>query len=347
MPRGAFPFRSLLWVLALGLAAACTPPGPQASTALSQPAGAPQPPPPLRKVDVCIPALSQAFAFLGIAQQRGYFAELGLDVTVQPMSGLTCTMAGVPGSVQFNVANVDQILQGDLPYRIVLVHEDRLRHQFVVGRNVHTYADLRGGRVAVSGLGGFTETMAREILLENGVNPDQDVVFIAIGTPDNRLAALLTGGVDASLVGVEEAVRAFDEGLRALPYTPRVMPVAPLTTTEQLLQSDHELVYRFVKGALMGRLFYGYRKAEALPLVLRFLNTEDMAQQEHVYGLLTQGWRELPALDEPEMRDAIDSARRQLKLDKTIATDRIFAPQFVRRAYEELKAANWEGLWSR
>jgi hypothetical protein len=47
------------------------------------------------------------------------------------------------------------------------------------------------------------------------------------------------------------------------------------------------------------------------------------------------------------MRDIIADARQTQQVEREFTPDQVFDFRFVRRAYDELKAANWEGLWSR
>ncbi|HZU06692.1 MAG TPA: ABC transporter substrate-binding protein [Chloroflexota bacterium] len=346
---GAF-VASLLLVIGL---VACRPGGPQAGSAPAQSTTAggsasAARPATVEKVSVCLPGLSQGFAYLGIAQQHGYFAELGLDVEVEQVQGPVCTQALSSGRVHFTGAPsaLDAIIKG-LPYRVVMVNEDRLGHRFVVGRRINSYADLKGGKIAISSPGGLTDKLARLVLPAHGLDPDRDVTLISIGTPENRVAALLSGAIDGSFQSPSETVAALDQGLKTLPFEPPAAVGGAMITTEQLIRSNPDFVARFVRGALMGHLLYGYRKDEVMPAVMKFLSAQDRSYEERVYDLVRPIWREDGALDEQQMRDIIADARQTQQVEREFTPDQVFDFRFVRRAYDELKAANWEGLWSR
>jgi ABC-type nitrate/sulfonate/bicarbonate transport system substrate-binding protein len=338
----------------VGQGAACQAPAAQAPRAGAPPpsGGAAAPastataPASLQQLDVCIPGLSQGFAGVSIAQHAGYFAELGLDVNLQPIQGVVCTQALSSGTVQFggSPSTLDAIIQG-LPYRILYVSQGRLGHQMAVAASVNGWADLKGGRIAVSALGSpLSEGLARDILRDEGVNPDE-VSFVALGLPANRLAGVLTGSVEAALLSAQEVPMALNQGLKTLPYKPRVSLGSPMTATLELIQSNPDLVQRFIKGVLMGHLLYAQRREEALPVVVRWTQAPDAAYEEQVYELMRPSWTPDGTLSEEQMRGVIAAARETVKTTQDFAPDQVFDFHFARQAYQDLQAANWHGLF--
>ena len=47
------------------------------------------------------------------------------------------------------------------------------------------------------------------------------------------------------------------------------------------------------------------------------------------------------------MRDVIASAKNANKVERDITPDEVFDFRLARQAYQELKDANWQGLWTR
>jgi NitT/TauT family transport system substrate-binding protein len=310
-------------------------------------AGGASKPTTVQKVNVCIPGYSQTFAHAGIAIQRGFFAENGLDVNLEEMQGGPCAQAVASGTIHFSGSPnaVDSTIQG-LPYRTVFVTANRLSHQFVVNPKITSYADLKGGKLAISGPGGLTDIMSREILAQNNMNPERDVTLIAIGTPDGRATAMVSGAVDGSLLAAQEAVRLIQRGFKTLPYPSTTRVSAPWTTSADLIKKDPELVYRYVKGAMMGHLFYTNRKAESLPMITKFLSSEDQAYEEVIYDLTKPVLTAEGSLNEQEQKDVIADTRKSQKAEKEFAPGDVFDFQFATRAHKELKEANWQGFFA-
>jgi ABC-type nitrate/sulfonate/bicarbonate transport system substrate-binding protein len=299
-------------------------------------------------VDVCTPGVSQGFSGIAIAQQAGYFAELGLDVNIQPIQGVVCTQALSSGTVQFggSPSTLDAIIQG-LPYRILYVSQGRLGHQMAVAGHVNSWADLKGGRIAVSALGSpLSEGLARDLLREEGVNPDE-VSFVALGLPNNRLGGVISGSVDAALLSAQEVPMALNQGLKTLPYKPRVALGSPMTANLELIQSNPDLAQRFVKATLMGHVLYAQRKDEALPVVVRWTDAPDAAYEEQVYELMRPSWTADGTLSDEQMRGVIAAAKQAVKTTEEFTPDQVFDFRFARQAYQDLQAANWHGLWPR
>ena len=98
------------------------------------------------------------------------------------MKGVVCGQALASNKMDFAAppTALYMILRG-MPYRIVFVSADRYGHFFMVGPNIRSFADLRGKMLAIDGPGGAIDSMTRTILQMNGLNPDKDVTYIAIG----------------------------------------------------------------------------------------------------------------------------------------------------------------------
>ena len=62
--------------------------------------------------------------------------------------------------------------------------------------------DLKYKRVAISSIGSTPYVMVKEALKVAGMDPDHDVIFMAMGGSSARLAALQSGTVDATPLDV-------------------------------------------------------------------------------------------------------------------------------------------------
>ena len=301
-----------------------------------------------KQVAACIPGIGQAFAFLPIAQDEGLFAQQGLEVSVQPMQGTSCAQSLVSGSIQFSgsPSTLDAIVRG-APYRVVFVSVDKLQHQFIVAKRIKSFADLKGGRVAISAPGGITDTAARQILKQNDLDPQQDVTFVNIGTPATRMAALLNGAADATAVAPDEAVALLAQGLSSLPFKPLPILGAVMTANQDLIKGDPDLVYRFVKACLMGNLMYGKKKDAVLSSVAKFVHSDDMQAVSRVYELGQVGWNERGSLDSAAERAVIDGTLEQLQVQQQFEPSAVFDFSFDERAYRELQSQNWQGFWGK
>ena len=140
---------------------------------------------------------------------------------------------------------------------------------------------------------------------------------------------------------------ALNQGLKTLPYKPRVSLGSPMTANLELIQSNPDLVQRFVKGVVMGHLLYAQRREEALPVVVRWTEAPDTAYEEQVYELMRPTWTTDGTLSDEQQRGVIAAAKQAVKTTEEFAPDQVFDFHFARQAYQDLQAANWHGLFPR
>jgi ABC-type nitrate/sulfonate/bicarbonate transport system substrate-binding protein len=143
------------------------------------------------------------------ATQLGYWAAEGLSVEWVPArGGLAAMRLALARDVDAAYGGLGPALQlraeGE-PLRIVCSMARALAQNLVVTPRVGAVEDLVGARGAVDGIGALSHHMARCVLAAAGI-PESDVEWHVAGPPPERIAALLDGSVDASLIRVEEAL---------------------------------------------------------------------------------------------------------------------------------------------
>jgi len=149
-------------------------------------------------------AVSKAYigsGLIAIADQRGYFADQGLQVTVQPhTSGRTALEAMLAG-------RADMATVGDTPFMFAVARGQPavilatlatvVRSHGVVARRDHginALADLRGKQVGLT-VGTDADYLLSVLLAANRIEPRS--VRIAPLKPEELAPALAAGGVDA------------------------------------------------------------------------------------------------------------------------------------------------------
>jgi ABC-type nitrate/sulfonate/bicarbonate transport system substrate-binding protein len=173
------------------------------------------------KVQVCITNPSVGYGVFAIADKVGYYKAEGLSPDLIFMTGGICERATLAGSIDFAAApNMFEGFVNRPLGKILYVSATRLDHRLLAHPSIKSVADLKGKKIAISSFGGLTDVITREILIRNGLQPDKDVTLIVIGTVPGRYAALMSGSVQASLMGVIYAFKALDAGYSNLKFTP-------------------------------------------------------------------------------------------------------------------------------
>ncbi|MDT0201855.1 ABC transporter substrate-binding protein [Nocardioides sp. AE5] len=150
---------------------------------------------------------------LYIAEQKGWFEEAGLDVTLEVLSGGAAIIpAMLNGELHFGASNIPSALlaaQNGIDLRAVAANNvsadsvddvEFLTSAVVAPQDgpIDTPADLQGATIAVNGLHSVGDLTISLAMRELGLDPN-DVKFIELGLPE-MIGALEAGRVDAAWV---------------------------------------------------------------------------------------------------------------------------------------------------
>jgi NitT/TauT family transport system substrate-binding protein len=141
---------------------------------------------------------------LTIAEQKKFFADEGLDVTIVDFAGgaraLQAVVGGsadvVSGAFEHNINMQAKgqpmkafVLQGRAPQIVLAVNTKTMP-------NFKTVADLKGKKIGVTAPGSSTNIMANFVLAKAGLKPS-DVSFVGVGASQGAVAAMRAGQIDA------------------------------------------------------------------------------------------------------------------------------------------------------
>lgn len=162
---------------------------------------------------------SPANTFLAnwMAKEAGLYAAEGLDASIVPMVGgkdsatefaagrLQAMHIGMSSVVRANTAGADLVTVGSL--------SNVIRNTLFAAPHIKDAAALKGGIVGISSAGSESDPIVSLALGRLGLKRE-DVKIAEIGV--NRLAAVRTGQVAATVLGEPHRTQAFQEGLRPL-----------------------------------------------------------------------------------------------------------------------------------
>lgn len=197
------------------------------------------------------------------ATSGGFWAHEGLDIAWIPYrGGVNVANAVLRGEVDGGYGTwlpCVQARRDGQPLKILASMAQSLAQNLVVNRTrIGSTADLPGKRWAVDGNGALSHTLGQLIVSGLGI-PDGGVEWIEAGPPPERIAALLNGTVDCSLVRVEEAAvltRQYPEFLGTLlgfQETLALAPVQPhgvISVTDSFARENPEVCNALVRGLI-------------------------------------------------------------------------------------------------
>jgi ABC-type nitrate/sulfonate/bicarbonate transport system substrate-binding protein len=298
----------------------------------------------LRQFKVCVPDYSVGVMPFFIAKQNGYFAQERIDVEVIAGRGNLCTMGLIAGSFQFTYSpsTFDALVAGDIKGKVIYVAEKFLLHRLIVAPQIKGFEDLKGKKIAISAFGTLTDMLTREILVDHGLKPMQDVMLLQTGGTQVRFAALMSKNVQAALLPSQQALAAMQEGFRNLEYEPPPYLSHPLIVKNELLNNDKVLVRSLLRGLLKGHLFYGQKPEETLNVIRKVLRIDDRKAARETYEDEMRRYNPGGGFEQANMRKVIDRVRETRKLERKVEISEVFDLSMAADVEAELKKAGWK-----
>ena len=216
-----------------------------------------------KKLLVAHAGLISTHASIWLAEDQGLFKRHGLDVTsVFTGSGSVTSQALVAGEAKLASTSVGPTAGAvgagaDLVIIAGLIHI--LPYQFWVQPQVHQAADLKGKRVAISTFGSGSHLAVEVALQHLGLDPAREkIAIIQVGQQSERVAALLTGRIDATALDPGFAQAAKEKGLTMmLDMTKMDVPYenTVIVASRRFLRENPQIVDSLLKGTIDGLAF--------------------------------------------------------------------------------------------
>ncbi len=221
------------------------------------------------KVTIAVAGRGAFYALpLTIAEQLGFFGAEGLDVEINDFaSGTSALQAALSGAAD--------VVSGAYERTIHLQSKNQFYQAFVLqGRspaiamgfstktlaNYKTWTDLRGKKIGVSAMGSSTHMLAKLVLAQAGIKPD-DVSFVGVGASMGVISAMRAGHIDV------------------------VSTIDPMMTMLEQKGDVHTIVdTRSLKGTLA--LFGGLMPASCLYAPAEFLQKNPNTAQALANGIV-------------------------------------------------------------
>lgn len=216
-----------------------------------------------KKLLVAYAGLISTHTGVWLGEDQGFYKRHGLDVTsVFTGSGSVTSQALIAGEARVASTSVGPtaaavVAGADMVILAGTIHI--LPYQLWVTPQVRQAADLKGKRVAISTFGSGSHLAAEVALQQLGLDTARDkIAILQVGTQPERVAALVTGRIEATPLepGFGQAAR--DKGLTVMtdltkleaPYLNTVLVVSRRYIKENPQQTE-----AFLKGTIDGLYF--------------------------------------------------------------------------------------------
>jgi NitT/TauT family transport system substrate-binding protein len=299
----------------------------------------------LQTVNMAIPARSFQMVLYPIAQQKGYMKEEGLDQRVIFVAPTTSIQAMLGGDVQFTGAGSSALVsmaRGNTPLKVIVATNDRVLQWFVTRPEITSPKELKGKKIATTGVAAIATFMAKQVLTKHGLDGNKDVTYLDVGQ-GNQLAALLGGGFDAAILSVEQRYLALDKGMREMFFMGNEVKNSwgTLATTDKLIKENPKMVSGFVRATIKALRYLRQDKEGTISALLKFSGVSRQ-QATRLYDDIIGTFTRNGVVDDETQRNDLNIIRQVTNTNETLPNARAYDFSFALEADQQLNKMGWK-----
>jgi NitT/TauT family transport system substrate-binding protein len=259
------------------------------------------------------------------------FKKNGLDGTLVLITGAARGMAAlVSSSIDFAMGSGTASLPirlrgGDVV--IVAAALNKLPFSFIAQKEIRKPADLVGKKIGILNFGGSTDLAVTLALKEWNLPRSSMTIFAAGGAPE-RLAALSTRALDATVLSPPETIAGARMGMNVLANLSDLkasFPQTVVTTRRSFLEKNRDTVKRYVRAYSEAIHIFKTDKARATAVYTKWLKQPDAKVIEATYDYFAPRFSFPPRIDRDGIRNALElvgdrdrEAKREINVEQFI-----------------------------
>ena len=300
-----------------------------------------------RRVRMGLPSPGVSAVAFYVAQDKGYYQEEGLEVQLIYMRGPMNNVALIAGELNFTAvptAGLAAALRG-APLQILYTTFHRPLFALMVKPDIRDVKGLKGRKVGFTRPGSATDVLLRELLKAHGLRAGRDVPLISGGNSPARLAAMMSGSIDATVLSVPWNIRAARAGFRELTsffmQGDLALFLGTIVVHRNTLESDPTLVEKFLRGTLKGFLHARANRPDVVSILSRNVKVEESLSKE-MFDLVRPAMTIDGTATKKIQRKYFGLVLKARGIKKAPPMERFFDFSLAKKVYGELKAEGWK-----
>jgi NitT/TauT family transport system substrate-binding protein len=292
------------------------------------------------KLTVAFSSISGDNLSLWIAKEAKILEKNRLDVEVLSIAGGKNAMAALlSGQLQLVHVGGSEVLSAvaeGADLAILATPTPVYPYVFMVAPNIKSVNDLKQRKVGVSSKGGSADIATRKLLQREGLDPDKDVIMIALGSHQERTAALLSGAIQAGVDDPPGTGKLEAKGLHALyDLAALKLPAAHnVIAVQRAWAKDHrDIVQRYIDSIVQAVAIAKKDRAQTVSVFKKYFKSEDEKELGQAADFFTK--EVLPSLPYPQPEQFVDAktvlGRKNEKV-RNLDVASILDPSFVKSA---------------
>lgn len=242
----------------------------------------------LKKIKIGYPAISYNQVHIWVAKDANLFKKHGLDAEIIFFrGGQIATQALVAGDPP--IVNIGTVVQAGLQgHDVVLIasSESAYNYSVVAKPGTNRVEHLKGKRLGVSGFGSASHNAALILLKKFNLEPNKDVALVVAGPTMERMAAVDSGRIDATILTPSELPRARKQGLVEV-YDMLDLGIEVqgngFATTRTLIRGQRETALGALKGYVESIYYISKNRDETKRIAAKYMRTNDQEVLDATY----------------------------------------------------------------
>jgi NitT/TauT family transport system substrate-binding protein len=277
----------------------------------------------LEKVVIAHNSDSISIAPLIYGIEKGFYRSEGIDLDFRLLRtdlAVAAIVSSKEVDYMYSSGTAFRAAVRGLPLKIVAYAFKDILFYLVAQPTILSGKDLKGKKIAVSSPSDTGGLAAKASIKAFGLDPDKDVVYIAIGAASVRMAAMEARSVEAAIMPVPWNIRLKQKGFKELIFAGDVLrqPLTGIVTSGETVEKNPQQVKKILRGFLRSlRAFRQDRKA-ATEFIGRRFNLEPQVADE-VYGIVLRTLSEDGTVSQQVLQEFLDQVRKEAGAKKPMA----------------------------
>jgi ABC-type nitrate/sulfonate/bicarbonate transport system substrate-binding protein len=275
-----------------------------------------------------------------MAKETGIYSKNGLDVQLIRATGNVAVMALLSGEVGVGVMGGASVVASNLNGSdgvMIAAGQVTTDYVLVTHPKIKTAEQLKGGILGVSSLSGSSISASRFALRKLGLNADKDVSIIVVGGTPDRLTALQTGRIQATLLSPPTSIVAEKEGFNLLTDVAGLpFPYNSIATTRRFIRDNQETVRKYIKSHIEAVHRLKTDRETGIKVLTKYLRRGERDLMEKSYDVSVADnilpRKQYPAL--PAIKTVLDMLVERTPKARTAKPEDFVDASFIKEIFE-------------
>ncbi|TAJ82666.1 ABC transporter substrate-binding protein [bacterium] len=273
--------------------------------------------------------------------EKGFYRREGMELEFR-MLRTDLAVAAIVGSREvdymYSAGTAFRAAVRGVPLKIIAYGFKDILFYLMAQPAIQSGRDLKGKKIAVS-LPSDTGGLAAKAAIKSfGLDPEKDVVYIAIGAASVRMAAMEAGSVEGTIMPVPWNIRMKQKGFRELIFAGDVLrqPLTGIVASADKVEKNSQQVKKILRGFLRSLKAFKHERKEATEIISRRFYLEPQVADE-VYGIALRTLSDDGTVSQQVLLEFLEQVKREAGVKKQIPLTDVVDYRILREAMREIE----------